>query len=153
MDLGYIDNSLPIGLMFTGEGSLDRKIPFVIRNYFQTVKPYEFISNKYAHLFTVHNFGRLFNNKGNIQPDVVLHNNFGIGSLIHPEHHQQIDFSTKEELFLETGLELKNLYRIDFMDFGYLGLGVGGFYRYGYHNLGNFNDDFALKFSLGFTFK
>jgi len=153
LDLGYIDNSLPIGLMFTGEGSLDRKIPFVIRNYFQTVKPYEFISNKYAHLFTVHNFGRLFNNKGNIQPDVVLHNNFGIGSLIHPEHHQQIDFSTKEELFLETGLELKNLYRIDFMDFGYLGLGVGGFYRYGYHNLGNFNDDFALKFSLGFTFK
>lgn len=153
LDLGYIDNSLPIGLMFTGEGSLDRKIPFVIRNYFQTVRPYEFISNKYAHLFTVHNFGRLFNNKGSIQPDILLHNNFGMGSLINPEHHQQIDFSTKEELFLETGIELQNLYRMDFMDFGYLGLGVGGFYRYGYHNLGDFSDDFALKFSFGFTFK
>ncbi len=153
LDLGYLGSSLPIGLMFTGEGAFDRDLPFVVKNYFQTVRPYEFLSNKYVHLFTMHNFGRLLNNKGRIQPDILLYNNFGIGSLIHPEHHILVDFSKKEELFIETGLELQNLYKINWMDIGYLGLGIGGFYRYGYHNLEKFEDNFALKLSFGFSFR
>ncbi|WP_299115777.1 DUF5686 family protein [uncultured Winogradskyella sp.] len=153
LDLGYIDSSLPLGLLFTGEGSFDRQIPFVVRNYFQTVSPYEFLSDKYAHLFTVHNFGRLLNNKGYFQPDVLLHNNLGLGSLSDTENHQTVAFSTKEELFIETGLELQNLIKLPFMNIGYLGLGVGGFYRYGYHNLESSGDNFAFKFSMGFSFK
>mgnify|MGYP001034948228 CR=1 FL=1 len=153
LDLGYIDSSLPLGLLFTGDGSLDKQIPFVVRNYFQTVKPYEFLSNKYAHLFSIHNFGRLLNNKGFLQPDVLLHNNIGIGSLSNSSNHQFIDFTTKEELFLETGLELQNLLKIPWLDVGYLGLGTGAFYRYGYHNLTKSSDNFAFKFSMGFSFK
>ncbi|MBC2843488.1 DUF5686 family protein [Winogradskyella flava] len=153
LDLGYIDNTLPVGLLFTGEGSLDKQIPFVVRNYFQTVTPYEFLSDKYAHLFTVHNFGRLFNNKGYIQPDVLLHNNLGIGSLSNTSSHQLIEFSTKDELFLETGLELQNLIKLPYLNIGYLGFGVGGFYRYGYHHLEKSSDNFAFKFSMGFSFK
>ncbi|WP_299122164.1 DUF5686 family protein [uncultured Winogradskyella sp.] len=153
LDLGYLDTSLPYGLMFTGEGAFDKQIPFVVRNYFQTVTPYEFLSDKYLHLFTVHNFGRLLNNKGYIQPDILLHNNLGFGDLSDPENHQLINFSTKEELFLETGLELQNLIKIPWLDVGYLGLGVGGFYRYGYHSLEKSSDNFAFKFSMGFSFK
>ncbi|MCT4629000.1 DUF5686 family protein [Winogradskyella sp.] len=153
LDMGYVDSSLPYGLMFTGEGSFDKRIPFVIKNYFQTVAPYEFLSDKYIHLFSTHNFGRLFNNKGYLQPDILLHNNLGIGNLSNPEHHQLIDFSTKEEIFLETGLELQNLVKMPLLDVGYLGFGVGGFYRYGYHNLEKFDDNFAFKMSMGFSFK
>ena len=153
LDLGYIDSSLPLGLLFTGEGALDKQIPFVVKNYFQTVRPYEFLSDKFAHLFTVHNFGRLFNNKGYLQPDVLLHNNIGIGNLSDVSNHMLIDFSTKEELFLETGLELQNLLKIPYLNIGYLGLGVGGFYRYGYHNLEKSSDNFAFKISMGFSFK
>ncbi|WP_430467352.1 DUF5686 family protein [Winogradskyella ouciana] len=153
LDLGYLDKSLPYGLVFTGEGAFERDLRFVVRNYFQTVTPYEFLSDKYAHLFTTHNFGRLFNNKGYLQPDVILHNNFGIGSLSNPEHHQLIGFSTKEELFLETGLELQNLIKLPLFDLGYMGIGVGGFYRYGFHNLDKFDNNFAFKYSMGFSFK
>ena len=84
LDLGYIDGSLPLGLLFTGEGTFDKQIPFVVRNYFQTVTPYEFLSDKYAHLFSVHN---------------LLHNNIGIGSLKDASNHQLIDFSTKRNSF------------------------------------------------------
>ena len=153
LDLGYIDKSIPYGLLFTGEGSYDKDIPFVVRNYFQTATPYEFLSNKYASLFTTHNFGRLFNNKGNITPNILLHNNLGIGNLSQPENHQLIDFSTKDELFLETGLELQNILKLPMLEIGYFGIGVGAFYRYGYHNLDRSKDNFAFKYSLGFTFK
>ncbi|NRD18971.1 carboxypeptidase-like regulatory domain-containing protein [Winogradskyella eckloniae] len=153
LDLGYIDSTLPFGLLFTGEGTFDKKLPFIVENYFQTVKPYEFLSDRYAHLFTTHNFGRLFNNKGYFQPDVLLHNNIGIGSLKAASDHQFIDFSTKEELFLETGLELQNILKIPYLNIGYLGLGFGAFYRYGYHHLNNSNDNLALKLSFGFSFR
>ncbi|WP_296382966.1 DUF5686 family protein [Winogradskyella sp.] len=153
LDLGYIDRSLPYGLLFTGEGTFDKKIPFVVRNYFQTVTPYEFLSDKFTNLFTVHNFGRLFNNKGYLQPDILMHNNLGVGSLSNASNHQLIDFSTKEQLFMETGLELQNLIKIPFGDIGYVGLGVGAFYRYGYHSFDNSSDNFAFKYSFGFSFK
>lgn len=153
LDLGYIDSALPYGLLFTGEGTLDKKIPFVVQNYFQTVTPYEFLSDRYAHLFTTHNFGRLLNNKGMFQPDVLLYNNFGIGSLENASYHQNIGFKTKEELFLETGLELQNILKVPYLNIGYLGIGGGFFYRYGYHNLEKSSDNFAFKFSMGFTFK
>lgn len=153
LDLGYIDSALPYGLLFTGEGTLDKKIPFVVKHYFQTVTPYEFLSDRYANLFISHNFRRLFNNKGYFQPDVLLHNNFGIGSLDNAEYHQNIEFTIKDNLFLETGLELQNILKIPFLKLGYLGIGVGAFYRYGYYNFEKSSDNFALKYSFGFSFR
>lgn len=153
IDAGYIDSSVPYGQSFTGEGSFDKGFPYVFNNYFQTVKPYEFLSDRYVHLFTEHNFGTLFNNKGYFTPEIVLHNNLGIGDLMNPEHHQNISFSTKRKLFLETGLELRNLVKFPMMNMGYFSLGVGGFYRYGYHRLPNSSDNFVFKLSTGFTFK
>ncbi len=153
LDLGYIDKTLPYGLLFTGEGSFDRSIPFVVTNYFQTMRPYEFLSDRYASLFTTHNFGRLFNNKGKIAPEVVLYNNFSIGELSNESNHQFISFKTKEELFSETGLELQNFLKVDVNELFYLSFGVGAFYRYGFHNLDKSKDNFAFKYGMQFSFK
>ncbi|MCB0381757.1 MAG: carboxypeptidase-like regulatory domain-containing protein [Psychroserpens sp.] len=153
LDMGYIDNAIPYGQLFTGEGSYDKVFPYVFHNYFQTTEPYEFLSDKYLSLFTYHNFGMLLNNKGFFTPEVVLHNNFGIGNLSNAAYHENIAFNIKNELFLETGLELRNILKINYLDVGYLGLGAGGFYRYGYHSLPDSGDNFVFKFAAGFTFK
>jgi len=153
LDLGYIDKALPYGLLFTGEGTLDNIYPFIVKDYFQTVTPYEFLSNQYAHLFTTHNLGRLLHNKGYFQPDVLVYNNLGVGSLDDASDHQGIAFSTKEHLFLETGLELDNILKVPYFNIGYMGVGIGAFYRYGNHHLENSDDNWAFKFSFGFTFK
>lgn len=153
LDMGYIDKSIPYGQLFTGQGSYDRVFPFVFHNYFQTTEPYEFLSDRYAHLFTYHNFGMLFNNKGFFTPEIVLHNNLGIADLSQASNHENIEFNIKNELFLETGLELRNILKLNYLDIGYMGLGAGGFYRYGYHNLPDSSDNFVFKFSAGFTFK
>ncbi len=152
LDAAYIDRSIPYGLLFTGEGSFNEDFPFVFEDYFQTATAYEFLSDRYINLFTAHNFGRLFNNKGYIKPEVVLYNNIGIGNLSSPQQHQNINFKIKNEVFLESGLELRNLIRIPYLSVGYMGLGIGGFYRYGYHHLENSDDNFVLKLSTGFTF-
>ncbi|WP_431132438.1 DUF5686 family protein [Psychroserpens mesophilus] len=153
LDMGYIDSSIPYGQLFTGEGSYDDTFPYVFHNHFQTTEPYEFLSDRYVNLFTNHNFGMLLNNKGYFTPEIVLHNNFGIGDVSNPANHETIVFNIKNELFLETGLELRNLIKVNYLNVGYLGLGVGGFYRYGFHSLPDSGDNFVFKFATGFTFK
>ncbi len=153
LETGYIDSDLPYGLLFTGEGSYDKKFPVYIKNYFQTLQPYEFVSDNYVNLFTAHNFGGLLFKTGTFQPDILLHNNMSIGTLQHPENHQEIVFKTKNKLFLETGIELKNVLKLNYLDVGYLGFGAGVFYRYGYHSLPDNSDNLIFKMNMSFSFK
>jgi len=153
IDAGYIDDSIPYGQLFTGEGSYNENFPYIFKNHFQTLDPYEFVSDKYIHLFTYHNFGMLLNNEGKFTPEVVLHNNVGIGNLSEAENHQIIPFAIKDKAFLETGLELRNILKINYLNLVYLGLGAGVFYRYGDNRLPDSEDNFVFKFAASFTFK
>ena len=153
LNASYIDSSIPYGLLVTGEGAYTTDIPFIITGKFQTMQIYEFLSDVSIDLFTTHNFGGLLFKAGRFQPDVVIHNNIGYGDLKDASDHENIAFKIKNEIYLETGLELKSLLKINYLNMGYLGLGVGGFYRYGYYNLPRFKDNFVLKFGLNFSIK
>ncbi|TBX70925.1 carboxypeptidase-like regulatory domain-containing protein [Flavobacterium silvisoli] len=150
---GYIDNTLPYGLLFTGEGSYDKGVPFIMENTFQTMAPYEFLSNRYVNLFWSHNFGGLLFKQQKFQPILSWHNNMGWGALSRVETHQFIEFKTKNKLFLETGLQLDNLIKLNYMNLADIGFGAGGYYRYGYYTNPEFKDNVAFKFTLNFSIK
>jgi len=147
---GYIDQTLPIGLLFTGEGSYDKDLPYVMENTFQTMRPYEFLSDTYLDFFFHHNFGSLLLKEGKFNPEIIVHHNLGWGKL--NNNANLFNFNSKEHLFLEAGLELGKIFQLNYLDVAYFNFGAGGFYRYGAYNLGNFEDDFAFKLNLGFSF-
>jgi hypothetical protein len=122
---------------------------------FQTVYPYEFLSDKYVNLFFSHNFKSLLFKTKFFQPDIILHNNFGWGNLSQENEESQklIQYKTKKNIFSEVGLELKHLLKINYLNAGYLNFGVAGFYRYGAYSLSNFNDNFKIKITFDFTFQ
>lgn len=151
LNASYIDSSIPYGLLITGEGASTTNIPFIVTGKFQTMQLYEFLSDASIDLFTTHNFGGLLFKAGRFQPDVVIHNNIGYGDLKNASNHENIAFNIKNNVYLETGLELKSIIKINYLNMGYLGLGIGGFYRYGYYNLPRFKDNFVLKYGLNFT--
>ena len=155
LDLGIIDNPLPYGLLFTGEGSYDKEYPYMIPNYFQTMLPYEFLSDKYANLFLSHNFGGLLFKVGKFQPGITIHNNFGYGTLSdeNASKNALTTYNTKEKVFMETGLQLDNVIKMNYLDIGYLGFGAGVYYRYGPYENPNTKDNFVYKFSATFTIK
>ena len=155
LDLGIIDNPLPYGLLFTGEGSNEEKYPYMIPNYFQTMLPYEFLSDKYAHLFLSHNFGGLLFKTGTFQPGITLHNNFGWGTLSDKNKTKNTltAYQTKEKVFMETGLQLDNLVKLNYLDIGYLGFGAGIYYRYGAYQNEETKDNLVYKISATFTIK
>jgi hypothetical protein len=148
---GYIDRSLPYSLLFTGEGSKNNSIPLVINHSFQTMSPYEFLSDKYVNLFYSHNFGSLLFETRKFKPQFVVVQNTGWGTLAN-SGYQGLDFKIKDKVYLESGLIINNIIRFNIRMF-YLGFGMGAFYRYGSYRYDKISNNFALKLSLSFSLK
>jgi hypothetical protein len=149
---GFIDQSLPYGLLFTGEGSNNTNIPLLINNSFQALLPYEFLSDKYVNLFYSHNFGSLLFSTKEFKPQFVIVHNSGWGALDNASY-QGIDFKGKDKIYLESGLIINNVIKLKYVNMFYFGFGIAGFYRYGYYSYDNFKDNLALKLSVSISLK
>lgn len=143
---GYIDKPLPYSLLFTGEGSKSY-YPILINYTFQTMKPYEFLSDRYFNIFFTHNFGSLLLETKRFKPRLVVAHNTGWGTLRNSSDHS-IDFKTKEKIYLESGLLINNIIRFRIFNLYYVGFGGGAFYRYGNYSNENIFDNMALKASI-----
>ena len=149
---GYIDKSIPYTLLFTAEGSKSSVMPFVINNSFQTMLPYEFLSNKYVNLFISHNFGSLLFKTTKWKPQFVVVHNSGWG-MLNDANNQGIAFKVKTKVYLESGLMINNVVRANYFRMFYVGVGFGAFYRYGYYALPNVNDNMVYKISVTLSLK
>ncbi|MGE0077100.1 MAG: DUF5686 family protein [Bacteroidales bacterium] len=152
VDAGLIDRSLPYGLLFTGEGSWNENFSLVINNSFQTMKPYEFLSDRYVNLFYSHNFGTLLFNTKKFKPQFIVVQNSGWGTLRNASY-QGIDFDKKDKIYLESGLIINNIIRFNYINMFYFGFGVGAFYRYGNYAYDDINDNYTIKLALSVTLK
>jgi len=147
---GYIRGALPFGHLLTGWGSRPSRLS--VPNYFQTMGLYEFLSDRAVALFFNHNFGNVLISTRAMKPELILYQNSGIGSLTHPERHALVDFKTMEEGYFESGIGLKNLIRMNYLDVAYLGFGVDVFYRYGAYRLAQTRDNLVFKFNINLSF-
>jgi hypothetical protein len=143
---GLVDGHVPYSKLFAGHGSF---VNYTLDapNTFETMGLNEFLSDRYLALFYSHNFGRLLIRTAHFQPELILVNRFGFGSLSHPENQFNISYKTMEKGYCETGLLLNNILRS-----GYLGIGAGVYYRYGAYAFRDETQNIALKFSFSFNF-
>jgi hypothetical protein len=153
VDAGWVDTDIPYGLLFTGEGSFVRNWSVLVRNSFMTAEPYEFLSDRYVSVHFAHAFGSLLLHIGNWRPSVTVFQNMGWGGLENPAFHQGLDFRTKEKGLFETGIQLDNLVKFNYLNVAYLGLGAGAFMRYGPYATGSFGRDAVFTLSMTMTTK
>lgn len=143
---GYVNGNIPATKLFAGRGSFVN-YSFTVPNSFETMGLNEFLSDRYVSLFYTHDFGRLFFRKEYFQPQVLLLNRVGFGSLSNQANHFGIAYKTMEKGYYETGILLNNLIRR-----GYLGVGAGVYYRYGPYAYIDEIRNIAIKFSISFNF-
>lgn len=155
LETGYIDTSLPLGLLFTGEGSLDSANPYIAKNTFQTMMPYEFVSDSYINLFLSHNFGTLLLKTSYFEPCVSIHQNLSWGKLDYSDLLSTLpsQYESKENVFLEAGIQADNIIKLNMLNVGYFGIGAAVFHRYGYYSKPDFHDNMAYKITFSFTIK
>ena len=149
---GYLTGNVPYSYLFNGNGSNSKGNYIYVENTFQTMGLYEFVSDRYVNLFFSHNFGSLLFKKPKFQPQLVIFTNVGYGSLQHKEQQSHLGFKTMEKGFFESGLLVNNLVKINYYNIVYLGLGGGGFVRYGAYANDKTYRNIVYKISLVLTF-
>lgn len=153
VEAGYIDRPLPYTYLFTGEGSFVSDRPLIVEHYFQTIAPYDFLSDRQVTLDFAHEFGTLLFNGKKFKPKPTVRNRMSWGTLANPDKHEGVAFQTKEKGLYEAGLQLDDLVRINYFNVAYLGIGVGVFYRYGPYQNAEPMDNVAFKLSFSYSSK
>ncbi|WP_335966298.1 DUF5686 family protein [Galbibacter sp. PAP.153] len=111
------------------------------RDSFETMYFNEFFSDRYAILQAKHFFKR-FNITQKFRPELVLISRFAIGNVSEKQQHEGIEFSSLENGYLESGLEINKILK---------GFGLNFMYRYGAYHLPNFEDNVSFKFTYYFS--
>jgi len=139
---GLLLGDVPLAKLFSAQGTYEF-ITLWAPASFGTMRPGEFMSDKYVSVFLSHNFGTLLFKGEKFKPEFELITNIGFGWLAHPEYHHNTSIKTMELGFFESGLMVNSLVRLTVFN-----LGVGGVYRYGPYSYPNFKDNFSIKFTL-----
>jgi len=140
---GFISDNAPLIELFNGYGSYASAVSFIAPFSFNTMRQNEFAATQYAAVHLRHEFGHNFySSSQKFKPVFVLSQNMGIGSLDSSTstRYQMDDF---RKGYYESGFEINNLLRMDFLSWG-----VGIYYRYGPYRLPAPGDNFAYKFGF-----
>jgi len=141
---GLADPRAPMPFLFNLRGT-NAPGEFLVNadNTFETMRPNEFLADRYATLHLRHSFGNLLFRKGRFRPVPVLLTSVAIGGLSSPGLHRGLAFNALDGPFVESGLRIDRLYNV---------LGVGVFYRYGPQALPEVGDNVVAKLSMAFNF-
>ncbi|MBN2236454.1 MAG: carboxypeptidase-like regulatory domain-containing protein [Bacteroidales bacterium] len=139
---GFILGDLPLAKLYSGSGTYGLFSLWAPAS-FGTMRPNEFLSDRYVSVFFSHNFGTLLGKSEHFKPEFELLTNGGMGWLNHPEYHFNTSFKTMELGYFESGLMINNLVRLYLFN-----VGIGSMYRYGAYSFDQFSDNISVKLTL-----
>jgi hypothetical protein len=143
---GVMSENAPIIELFNSYGSYTSSFSLDAPYSFATMQLNEFASARYAIMHFRHDFSKwLYPEKFKIRPAFVFAQNIGFGEL---DDKYLLKYNLKDyrKGFYESGFEVNNLLRMNFLSWG-----VGTYYRYGPYRFSSTHKNFAYKF--GFIFK
>ena len=149
---GFVKGNVPLAKLFTLNQSSSGGLFFVyVPNTFQTFSDTTtWLSDKFLNVYIAQSFGNVLYRSKWSSPQLSIAQNMAIGQLSNPQAHREIVFSTPTKPLIESGLILDNLLKINYINFGNLGLGVAVFYRWGTNlsSVKRLNPRLSLRFSL-----
>ena len=149
---GIVKGNVPLAKLFTLNQSGSGGLFFIyVPNTFQTFgDTATWLSDKFLNVFVAQSFGNVLYRSKWSSPQLSIAQNMAFGQLSHPESHLDIAFSTPTKPLIESGLILDNLLKINYLNFGNLGLCAAVFYHWGadISSWRNFHPRMSLRFSL-----
>ncbi len=143
---GTISQNGPIIELFNGYGSFAGTFTLAAPYSFATMQLNEFGASEYSALHLRHNFSPwLFGERYTKKPAFIFAQNIGVGRL-NDQYKAQFNLTDYREGFFESGIEINNLLRMNFLSWG-----AGVYYRYGPYRLSRTSDNFAYKFGFYFN--
>ena len=142
---GYINGFAPITELFNLEGSYWNKLDILYcTESFSTMRPDEFICDRFGAIYLSHNFKNLLLNFKKFHPEVILVTNIAWGTNA-DENSSQI-YNDLSMGYFESGIVIDKIIHA-----GISKIGLGAFYRYGAYSYDNVWDNVVFKISMGFS--
>lgn len=148
---GWASPDLPYAKLFTPIGTGGGWDAISLSDAFETMQPYEFLSNRSVHLYVEHHFGRLSKKSNVFQPQPALIHRMGWGELDRPELHELEGLRIMNRGYFESGIALNSLLRFNYVNVGWLGFGIKALYRYGPYRMERFEDNVAVRLTMQFS--
>jgi len=143
---GIMTQNSPIIELFNSYGSYAGTFSLAAPYSFATMQLNEFAAARYTAIHLRHDFSRwLFPEKFKTRPAFIFAQNIGTGQL-NDQFLEKYNMADYRKGFYESGFEVNNLLRMNYLSFG-----AGIYYRYGPYRFSYISDNFAYKF--GFLFK
>ena len=149
---GYINGFAPITELFNLEGSYWNKFDIYCTESFSTMRPDEFMCDRFGALYLSHNFKNLLLNFKKFHPEIILVTNIAWGTNNDENNSQILRFSDSQiyndlsKGYFESGVVIDRIIHA-----GISKLGLGMFYRYGAYSYDDVWDNFVFKISMGFS--
>lgn len=152
VEAGKVWGNVPYSYLFAGAGGWSSSMPFIVENRFNTMSPNQFTNNEIISAYYSHNFGTRLLSTTNWKPKFMITQAFGIGNLTNRYAHKDITLTDMNKGYYESGLVINDIFRYNFFNFFYAGLGGGIFYNYGYYSSNSWKKNMKLKFNISISF-
>lgn len=149
---GVLDGDVPYSLLYGANGINSSYVPILFHNSFNSAKPFEFASNRYANLFIYYNLGSLLYNTQRFKPTIAIFQAAGWSQLNRTEKFGNIDIKDMSRGYFESGLIVGNLLRQRIFNVFYIGYGAGVFAAYGHAAAKPIAKTLSYKLTLEFDF-
>lgn len=141
-----VDGDVPMSELINGRGGGGSGFSLFAPFSFVTMKPGEFLNDRFAAVFLTHSFGNLLFRTEKFRPVPSLVFNAGVGSLKNPEKHDFPELKTMEKGYFEGGLLIDNILSSPISS-----IGVGVFYRAGDYASDRFGKNLVFRLSINYA--
>lgn len=141
---GHVDSDVPLPLAYNTSASYAR-FSIVTPFAFETMRVNEFQSDEFVNFFFRHNFLDLLLSGEKFASRFTIIASAGIGRLRDETRHRGFEVKDYEKIYTEAGLQIDNIFALNYTAFG-----IATLYRFGAYALPEPKDNIAVK--LSFTY-
>lgn len=151
IEAGLASNDAPVAKLFTLNQTGGGLNFFVLPNTFQALPDTLFLANRFVNFYFAQEIGPVLYQHERSAPFLTLLQHAAWGELEHPELHHDLGFRPASPALLESGIQLDNLLRLNYLDIAHIGIGGAVFYRWGGLKAENWKDNLTFRATLRFV--
>lgn len=148
---GTLIGEAPYYKLFYGKGTSSKYYPLFIKHKFQSMGMYNYAGSEFFHVFINHKPVKALYYHKFSEPKPVITHSMGWGN---QNAMKEMNLPVKEysKGYFENGLVVKNVLKVNYFNFFFMGLGAGAFYHYGEYSRADFQENLTYKLSFNILF-
>lgn len=151
IEAGLASEDAPLAKLFTLNQTGGGLTFFVLPNTFQALPDTLFLANRFVNFYFAQEIGPVLYQSKSSAPFLTLLQHAAWGELERPELHRELGFRPASPALLESGIQIDNLLRLNYLNVAHLGLGGAVFYRWGGLKAENWKDNLTFRATVRFV--